>query len=97
MASRYKFGICTRYCPDNFRSSQFSKAGISDLILMRQVKSHGAMIHVRMSHSGIMHADNLRSIKYYHSGKVIMKFRVGNYKLSSVDEKWSFFLIRGVK
>ncbi len=39
----------------------------------------------------------LRSIKYYHSGKVVMNFRIGRYRLSSVDNTWRFFLLRGVR
>jgi len=42
------------------------------------------------------HADNLRSIKYYHSGKVVMKFRIGSYKLSSVNNRWTFYSLQGI-
>jgi len=44
------------------------------------------------------HADNLRSIKYYHSGKIIITFRTGSYKLSSdIGANWIFYLLKGVK
>ena len=62
-------------------------------------RNSGELIHVSMPHgnNGMRHADNLRSIRYYRSGKVVMNFRIGSYKLSSVDNKWRFYLIKGIK
>jgi hypothetical protein len=44
------------------------------------------LIHINMPYGrgGMRHADNLRSISYYHSGKVVMNFRIGSYRLSSI-------------
>ena len=65
--------------------------------MAQQIQSGGGLVHTNMPHSGIRHADNLRSIKYYHSGKVVMNFRIGSYKLSSVDSNWWFYVLRGVR
>lgn len=61
------------------------------------IKKTGGIVHTNMPHSVIRHADNLRSIKFYHSGKVVMKFRIGSYRLSSVDNRWWFYTLNGVR
>ena len=55
------------------------------------------LIHTNMPYFGIKHADNLRSIKYYYSGKVVMKYRIGSYILSNINEKWWVYLLKGLK
>jgi hypothetical protein len=64
---------------------------------VREIQNSGGLIHTNMPDNSIRHADNLRSIQYYHSGKVVMNFRIGSYKLSSVNNNWWFYLLKGVR
>lgn len=64
----------------------------------QDIQSSNGLIHVNMPYNnGIHHADILRSIKYYHSGKIMMRFRIGSFSLSSVNNDWWFFQLNGVK
>lgn len=85
---------------DNFNSSKMENPLeiLSNPTRVRQIQSSNGLIHINMKYtSSINHADILRSIKYYYSGKIIMKFRIGNYKLSSVDSNWWFYILNGLK
>ena len=86
-------------------SKQFTGAPMPDPVSVLadpqqvlSIKKSGNLIHTNMPHSGGMgHVDNLRSIKYYHSGKVVMNFRIGSYRLSSVNGNWWFYTLNGLK
>ena len=65
--------------------------------MLQEVQSSNGLIHANIPYNDIRHADILRSIKHYHSGKIIMKFRIGSFKLSSVNDKWWFYFLRGLK
>jgi RHS repeat-associated core domain len=82
---------------DNFRSSGLNGAALADPAMAQQIQNGGGLVHANMPHNGMRHVDNLRSIKYYHSGKIVMKFRIGSYKLSSVDNNWWFHVLKGVR
>jgi len=82
---------------DNFRSSRFSSSELSVPGFAQDVLSRNGLIHVNMPYGGIHHADILRSIRYYHSGKIVMKFRIGYFKLSSANDEWWFYFLRGLK
>lgn len=82
---------------DNFRSSRFSSSELSVPGFAQDVLSRNGLIHVNMPYGGMHHADILRSIRYYHSGKIVMKFRIGYFKLSSANDEWWFFFLRGLK
>ncbi|MDR1739352.1 MAG: FG-GAP-like repeat-containing protein [Bacteroidales bacterium] len=64
---------------------------------IRDIKSAGWLIHTNMPYRGGRHADNLRSINYYHSGKVVLKYRIGSYRLPSVNNDWWFYILTGLK
>lgn len=86
-------------------SKQFTGAPMPDPVSVLadpqqvlSIKKSGNLIHTNMPHSGGMgHVDNLRSIKYYHSGKIVMNFRIGSYRLSSVNGNWWFYTLNGLK
>lgn len=82
---------------DNFRSSRFSSSELSVPGFAQDVLSRNGLIHVNMPYGGMHHADILRSIRYYHSGKIVMKFRIGYFKLSSANDEWWFYFLRGLK
>jgi hypothetical protein len=64
-----------------------------------QIIDNGFLINANWKYDGLgnRHSDVLRSIKFYHSGKVVMNFRIGSYRLSTVDKDWWFFIIKGLK
>lgn len=70
---------------------------LKNIDAIRAIKNDGGLIHTNMTYSSIRHADNLRSIKYFRSGKVLMKFRIGSYRLSSVDNNWWFYVLTGIR
>ena len=86
-------------------SKQFTGAPMPDPVSVLadpqqvlSIKKSGNLIHTNMPHSGGMgHVDNLRSIKYYHSGKIVTNFRIGSYRLSSVNGNWWFYTLNGLK
>ena len=90
-------GLYGKLVSDNFRSSRFSSSQLSAPGFAQDVLSRNGLIHVNMPYGGIHHADILRSIRYYHSGKIVMKFRIGYFKLSSVNDEWWFYFLRGLK
>ncbi|MDR1055780.1 MAG: hypothetical protein LBL90_08165 [Prevotellaceae bacterium] len=72
-------------------------SALADPEVAREILNSGHLLHTHMPHNnGLFHADNLRSIRYY-SNKVILRYRIGNYKLSAVDKNWWFFLLKGLK
>ena len=90
-------GLYGKLVSDNFRSPRFSSSQLSAPGFAQDVLSRNGLIHVNMPYGGIHHADILRSIRYYHSGKIVMKFRIGYFKLSSVNDEWWFYFLRGLK
>ena len=70
---------------------------IYDLGKMKLAKERG-IVNVFMPYSSNMnHADNIRSIKYFHSGKIKIKLRIGTYDASTINEKWHFYLLTRLK
>ena len=83
---------------DNFRSSIFQKSEFFDPRFVQNVQSRNELILINMLYkNGYGHTDILRSIKYYYSGKIILKFSRESFKLSGVNESWWFYLLRGLK
>lgn len=82
---------------DQFKRTPFDPSALADPQMARELQNRGYLLNTNMPHSGIRHADNLRSISYCHSGKVVMRYRIGSYKLSSVNDSWWFYLLRGLK
>ncbi|GAB6013229.1 hypothetical protein MK137Hg34_000278900, partial [Viscerimonas tarda] len=81
-----------------FRFTDMGTAGLSDPDWVKQnIKDAGALVNVNMKQSTNRHSDVLRSVRYYHSGKVELQFRIGSYNLKSVNKDWRFYLIRGLK
>jgi len=82
---------------EQFLSTRFDPSMIADPKMMRELQNRGYLLHTNMPYGGIRHADNLRSIRYYRSGKVKLNYRIGSRNLSSVDNNWWFYLLRGLK
>lgn len=61
------------------------------------LRDAGRIVHTNMPHSAIRHADNLRSIKYYHSGKIVLQYRIGSFRLNSVNNNWWFYVLNGIR
>ena len=80
----------------NFTGDRYNASNLADPQVARNIQNNGQLIHTNMPHSGIKHADNLRSISYY-SNKTVLRYRIGSYKLSSVNENWWFYLFNGVR
>lgn len=76
-----------------------SKNGEHYTSIVRNIKNENGLFHVNMPYryGTDRHADILRSVKYYKSGKIMLNFRSGSYKLSSIDNKWWFYILKGVK
>lgn len=84
---------------DNFKSTKFTREAFGKSSIVRNIKNENGLFHVNMPYrygTG-RHADILRSVKYYKSGKIMLNFRSGSYKLSSIDNKWWFYILKGVK
>jgi RHS repeat-associated protein len=81
----------------NFTGADYDAHNLADPQVARNIQNNGQIVHTNMPHSGIRHADNLRSISYYHSGKVVMRYRIGSYKLSSVNDNWWVYLFNGIR
>ena len=83
---------------EHFDNSSLGIGALRDLGTVLDIKNSGGLIHVNMPHRGMRHADNLRSIRFYHSGKVTMRLRIGSFRLPSNDNRdWWFYLLRGVR
>ena len=82
---------------DNFNTSPYNNPSVlENLTTARDLQSSGYLLHTNMPYSnGLRHADNIRSISYY-SNKVVLRYRIGSYKLSSVNNDWWFYLLRGL-
>jgi len=81
----------------NFTGSEYTNpSALADPQVARNIQNNGQLIHTNMPHSGIRHADNLRSISYY-SNKTVLRYRIGSYRLSSVNDNWWFYLFNGIR
>ena len=85
------------FVSEHFNTIPLGADGLTDERIVRDIKNAGGLIHTNMPHRGIRHADNLRSISYFHSGKVVMKFRIGSFRFSSGNYNWWFYILTGVK
>lgn len=63
---------------------------------VRNILNDGGLIHTSMPDGGIFHSDNLRSISYY-SNKIVLRYRIGSYKLSSVNNDWLFYILKKLR
>ncbi len=103
--SNYEEGIGTLTTKAGYQkmlSEQFNYNPIDPAALVnpqnaKEVLSKGYLINTNMPHSGVRHADNLRRISYYHSGKVVLKYRIGSFKLRSINDTWWFYLLRELR
>jgi hypothetical protein len=86
-----------QFVSEQFSTQALGAAALADPAMANQIQNGGDLIHTNMPHNGQRHADNLRTIKYYHSGKVVMNFRIGSYRLSSVNDNWWFYILKGVR
>ena len=82
---------------DNFKSSMLERTKLLEPGYVQNLQSSNKLIHVNMPYGGIRHADILRSIKYYYSGKIIMKFRANSFTFPSADKDWWLYLLEGLK
>jgi hypothetical protein len=80
-----------------FIFSKFDPVALANPQMAQDILDRGYLLSTNMPLGIIRHGDNLRSISYYYSGKVVMGFRIGSYKLSTVNDKWWFYLLRGLK
>ena len=71
---------------EQFNNQPLGAAALNNSQMAHDIKNEGGIIHINMPHSGIRHADNLRSISYYHSGK-----------LDPNNKKWWFYILKGLK
>ncbi|MDO9154105.1 MAG: RHS repeat-associated core domain-containing protein, partial [Paludibacter sp.] len=70
---------------------------LKDPKLVSQIKNNGYVVNTNMPYSGIRHLDNLRTIKYYHSGKIVLSFRIGTYSLKTINDNWLFYILKSLK
>ena len=86
---------------DNYNSSRISVSYLSDPANLQDLRNRNGLIHTNfLYNNSIRYSDNLRSIQFYQSGKIIMKFRIGSYNFSSVDavdNNWWFYVLRDLK
>jgi RHS repeat-associated protein len=83
---------------EKFDALAYSASELENPQLAREILNSGYLINTNMPHggNGMFHADNIRSIRYY-SNKVVLHYRIGSYKLSTVDKNWWFYLLKGLK
>ena len=81
----------------NFDATIFDHFKLQDANYMQSIKDSGKMISVHMKHSGVFHADNIRSIKYYPS-KTVIRLRIGSYNFKNlVNNYFKTWSIGGIK
>jgi RHS repeat-associated protein len=80
----------------NFTGDRYDALNLSDPQAARDIVNKGQLVHTNMPYSGIRHVDNLRSIMYY-SNKTVLHYRIGSYRLSSVNGNWWFYLFNGIR
>ena len=103
---RYENGVGTKLNLDMYEKklSQYvngypiSVDDITNLNIVKQYKNQGGVISVNMPHKMTpRHADNIRSIKFYKSGKVIVRLRIGSYNANTINDNWHFYLLHSIK
>ena len=103
--TRYEAGVGSRLnrsdyeslLSDHFSRSVFNPSLLNDPQNVRQFIDRGYLINVNMELKGVRHADNIRSINYYRSGKIEMKLRVGTYRVNTNDHNNWFYLLRSIR
>ena len=82
---------------EKFKYVPFDPTYLADPQNAQEMLSRGYLLNTNMPYGGIRHADNLRAISYYHSGKITFKYRIGSFRLRSIDDNWWFYLLRELR
>lgn len=82
---------------EKFKYVPFDPAYLADPQNAQEMLSRGYLLNTNMPYGVIRHADNLRRISYYHSGRIVFKFRIGNFRLRSIDNNWWFYLLKELR
>lgn len=102
---RYKEDIGVGYTEEHYKNlldatcnaEKIELNNLGSATYVQSLKADNYLINIDMPYNNIRHSDILRQIKFYHSGKVVMKFRIGSFRLKNFNNDYHFYKIKGMK
>ena len=85
------------FVSEHFNTRPLGAPALGRPEIVRNIRDAGHLIHTNMPYGTIRHADNLRSIRYFPNGRIVLRYRIGRYRLSSVNNNWWFYTLSGAR
>ncbi len=82
-----------KYLHNHFEFEQLLRTDLEKRGTMRTIAEAGGVVNACFPIKQRVHTDNVRDLQFF-TDKVIVRFRIGSFKTSSMNNDWRFFYIK---